>query len=501
MINKRIRAIGIALLLCFLVLFGQLNNIQFFQAASLSQKFTALSSPTSEWKLPRGAIFSADGKVLAESVPSKDRYRWQRVYPAATASAFANILGYVAASPAIGTQFGIEAYYNSYLQQHSGGGILTVSTKLQLLAQYSLQQARQPGSAIVAIDPRNGDILAMAGYPTYDPNLLASHNLTAALAAFKKYINMPYQENPVYNIPTFVTRAPGSTFKTITTSAVFDHDPQIANQTFPVEPTYTFPNSGKPPVVLQNYNKELCGGNLAQILAQSCDTSFSQIGDELGPQTLGTEARAFGFDHKIPIDLPSQQVATSVFPPTSKINATPFEGYSAIGQLDDAASTLQMAEVVAGLANGGKIMTPHLVSKIISGSGQTAMLYHPHVWRTATSAATASKVRQLMLGVTQSAKPQGTAYTLFRSYYAQGLPPIAAKTGTAEPQKNVCGTYNWLVAFGPAGAGQTPSIAIAAMVPIPSNSLSCATSPTGASVAGPVLLPVLEGALKMGNLP
>ncbi len=518
MINRRIRIVGVAMLVCFVVLFLQLNNIQIRRAASLSKKFQTINPPTSEWKLPRGAIFSADGKILAESVPSHDQYKWQRIYPKATAEAFANIIGYVAASPDLATQFGLESYYNNYLQQHSGGGvltkhqqtddlILTVSTKLQLLAQATLDQAALPGSAVVAIDPKNGDILAMAGYPTYNPNLFASHNLKTALKAFKKYVTgTPYYDNAVFNIPSFVTRPPGSTFKVVTTSAIFDHAPHIASQVFPRVPTYTFPNSGNPPVVLQNYAREICGGPLADALAASCDTSYSKIGVELGAQNLGTEARAFGFDHRIPIDLPSQQVSVSGFPPTDQITATPYEGYSAIGQYNDTASPLQMALVASAIANNGKIMVPHLVQRIISGDGHVAFRYHPHVWRVATSASTAQKVRSLMLGVTQN--PIGTAYGLFHNplpngtpaYYSQGFPEAAAKTGTAEPQKNVCGTYNWLVAMAPAGPGQTPTVAVAALAPIPTNSYSCATNPTGASVAGPLLLPVLEGALKM-NLP
>jgi peptidoglycan glycosyltransferase len=507
-INKRIRIVGIALLVCFSLLFLQLNNIQVRQASSLSKKLQVATEPLSEWQLPRGAIFSADGKLLAESVPSHDKYRWQRVYPAAYASAFSNLLGYVAASPDFATQFGLEAYYNSYLEQHSSGGvlgshnetddlILTVNTKLQLAAEAALERANAPGSAVVAIDPRNGDILAMAGFPTYNPNVFASHDLTAVAAAFKKYTSIPYYENPLSNIPTSVTRAPGSTFKIITTTAIFDHHPSIANQIFPRVPTYAFPNSGNPPIILQNYAREVCGGDLAEALAQSCDTSFSQIGVELGAQVLGTEARAFGFDSRPPIDLPSTEVAASVFPPTSVIDSTPLEGYSAIGQFDDSASPLQMALVAAAIADNGKMMAPHLVQRIISGSGQVAYRYHPHVWRRVTSAATAAAVRQLMLGPTEN--PLGTAYGVFQSYYAQGFPPAAAKTGTAEPAKNVCGTYNWLVSFAPAGKGQVPRVAVAAMVPIPTSIYACAINPTGASIAGPVLLPVLETALQMGS--
>lgn len=507
MINKRIRVVGIALLVCFSLLFLQLNNIQVRQASSLSQKLRTPTQSLSEWQLPRGAIFSQDGKLLAESVPSHDKYRWQRVYTPQYAQAFSNLLGYVAASPDFATQFGLEAYYNSYLQQHSSGGviaqhnetdnlILTVNTQLQLAAEDALKAANEPGSAVVAIDPRNGDILAMAGYPTFDPNQFASHNLASVAAAFKKYSSMPYYENPLSNIPTSVTRAPGSTFKAVTISAIFDHNPSIARQTFPKESSYTFPNT-TPPIKIHNYASERCGGNLALAVAQSCDTSFSQIGVELGAQALGTEARSFGFDHRIPIDLPAGEVATSVFPPASAISATPFEGYSAIGQYDDTASPLQMAMVAAAIADKGKMMTPHLVQRIISGSGQVAFSYRPHLWRQATSAATASQDTQLMLGPTQNQK--GTAYGVFQSYYAQGFPPAAAKTGTAEPAKNVCGTYNWLISFAPAGKNQVPRVAVAAMVPIPTSVYACTINPTGASIAGPVLLPVLETALRMGS--
>jgi cell division protein FtsI/penicillin-binding protein 2 len=98
------------------------------------------------------------------------------------------------------------------------------------------------------------------------------------------------------------------------------------------------------------------------------------------------------------------------------------------------------------------------------------------------------------VGVTTT--PQATACGLFQNlWYSKGLPIMAAKTGTAEPQKNVCGTDNWLISFGPAALGQVPRVAIATVVPIPSNSLSCSTNPTGAAVAGPVELPVLEQAL------
>ena len=155
---------------------------------------------------------------------------------------------------------------------------------------------------------------------------------------------------------------------------------------------------------------------------------------------------------------------------------------SAIGQENVTATALQMALVAAGIADNGVIMSPHLLDKIIDDQGNLVETYHPHAWRRATSVQTAKAVRQLMLGVTENL--DGTAYGVFPSYL---FPPVAAKTGTAQIDARGCGTYNWLIATAPAGPGQTPTVAVAAIVPIPPGA-SCVDS-TGAQVAGPVVRP------------
>jgi peptidoglycan glycosyltransferase len=284
---------------------------------------------------------------------------------------------------------------------------------------------------------------------------------------------------------------PGSTFKVVTTSAILDHDPSLATRQYPVESTYAFANSGNPPQTIHNYDFEPCGGDLAEVLAFSCDTAFSQIGDALGPDNLRAEALAFGFGSTPPIDVPG--AAPAVFPPAAAIDASAYEGYSAIGQFDDGATVLQMALVASAIADNGTIMAPHLLNKIVGSEGNDELVYKPHVWRRTTSASTATTVRQLMTGVTKT--PGATAYQLFQGYYSAGYPTAAAKTGTAEPAENECGTYNWLIAMAPAAPGQTPSVVVAAMVPVLS-SIACSVNPTGASIAGPVALSVLEAALQ-----
>jgi penicillin-binding protein A len=504
--DLRIRRLGLVLVACFVVLFLQLNNIQIRQAAALDHnKLNDVGKPSPFFQ-PRGEILSADGYRLAYSVPSADKYRYLRIYPKRTAEMFSSITGYYATAVQA-DPFGIEASYDRYLVQHESpiespsdlftqhvetdDVVLTVSERLQAAAMQALDSADEPdGGAVIALDPRDGDILAMYSDPTYDPNLFAAHDAPAVNALASKLNSLPNQDNPLFNNAIEALHPPGSTFKVITTSAIFDHDPSIAQQSFPVESSYDFPDSGNPPQTIHNYNYESCGGDLAQILAFSCDTSFSQVGDELGADNLVTEAKSFGFGRTPPIDVPG--AVASVFPPAATIDAGSYEGYSAIGQFDDDATVLQMALVGSAIADNGTVMAPHLLNKVIGSDGNDEVVYRPHAWLQATSSSTASTVRGLMTGVTKT--PGATAYELFQGYYSAGYPTAAAKTGTAEPSENECGTYNWLIAMAPAGPGETPSVVVAAMVPVLS-SVACSVDPTGASIAGPVALPVLEAAL------
>ncbi|MDA8265339.1 MAG: penicillin-binding transpeptidase domain-containing protein [Actinomycetota bacterium] len=511
MLDSRVIRVGVLLLICFALLLMQLTNIQVRQAAALDRNPLNQVVQPSPFFGPRGEIISSDGYVLAESKRTNDQYHYLRVYPPLTAAMFSGITGYYATAVEA-NPFGIEASYNQYLAQHESpvnslhglftqhletdDVILTVSERLQAAAMHALdsQPDAQSGGAVVAIDPRNGNILAMYSNPSYNPNLFAVHNPAAVNALATKYNSLPNAENPLYNDAIAALHPPGSTFKIVTTSAIYDHHPSIANQSFPVEALYDFPHTGSPPKTIHNYAYEVCGGSLAAALAVSCDTSYSQIAYELGASSLASEARAFGFGSVPPIDVPG--AVASQFPPPSAIDApsaSPYLAYSAIGQYDDNATALQMALATAAVADHGKIMAPHLVSKVVGSLGNDEFVYRPHVWRRATSAKTAASVLGLMTGVTTT--NIGTAYTVFQGYYSSGFPTAAAKTGTAQPGGNGCGTYNWLVAAAPAGAGQTPSVVVAAMVPVLS-SRACTINPTGASVAGPVAVAVLEAALR-----
>jgi penicillin-binding protein A len=219
--------------------------------------------------------------------------------------------------------------------------------------------------------------------------------------------------------------------------------------------------------------------------------SFGLIGLQLGATNLVDEARAFGFDSVPPLDLPDVNAAQIPSPPQITYPQALVD--SAIGQYDDGASALQMVEVSAAVANGGVIMTPHLLDHVLNQQGQVVYSYTPHAWRTATSPATAAQVAQLMLGPTND-YGNTTGGTLIGVLNAANLGGIyvRGKTGTAEntASPNGCSNVDWVTAWGPALTATAPSIAVAAWVIPPLT----ACSATGAEYAGPVVQALLRAA-------
>jgi penicillin-binding protein A len=495
-VNRRIRTVALVALACFVVLGLQLANLQVRQApalknTSINRELTSAGSDPFEAQ--RGDILSSDGVVLAYSTPTSDGYHHLRHYP--EGSLFAGITGYwdVTASAA---PYGLDALtgqYNHFLAPHtpqvtnlqsiltqrSGTDSLvtTVSVRLQKVAQEALGSYT---GAVVAIDPQNGNVLAMYSNPTYNPNGLSQPNAEAANAYYNS-LNPSSGTSPLVNGAIGARYPPGSTFKVVTTATIYDHDPSLESVNIPYASEIPLPETN---LLFHNFADESCGGRLPNLLAVSCDTAYAKIGLMLGARNLYDEASAFGFNKVPPIDLPPGEAVASVFPTPAAFNGDlPGVAYSAIGQEDVAESALQDALIAAGIADNGTIMTPHLLSRVIDSQGQVVATYAPHPWLQATSQATANSVRALMLGVTRYGTAAGVGWPA-------GL-QVAAKTGTAETGYSPC-TDDWLIATAPAGPGQIPKVAVAAVVVQPPPNLC---DGTGAEVAGPVVRTVLDAAL------
>jgi peptidoglycan glycosyltransferase len=480
-VNRRIRLLALVLVVCFVLLFVQLNNLQVREASQLQAKSSLILLSGQTWySSPRGEILSSDGAVLAYSTQTSAGY--VRHYP--YGPLFSDITGYYDAVQEA-APYGVEAEYNSYLVEHQSkpkglagvlaqdkgtdSVVLTLSLQLQKVAENALGGFL---GAIVAVDPQNGDILAMYSNPTYDPNGLSSLDPAADQRYYNSVANArpnPSWGGALLNSATNYPIAPGSTFKVPYTDAL-----RIKGTDF----------------LLHNYGGETCGGVLQVILARSCDTAYASIGVTLGAASLYDEATSFGFDQVPPIDLPQGEVAASNFPtPASFADNLPGVAYSAIGQENVSETALEDALIASAIGDNGTIMKPHVMANVVSDVGQLVDTYTPTPWRRATSSSTANAVRNLMIGVTSSALG-GTAAGVFPRTIT-----VAAKTGTAETGNDHC-SADWLIATAPAGAGATPKVAVAAVLPY-QQGLTC--SDTGAVAAGPKVAEVLEAALAEGR--
>ena len=481
--NRQIRLLGIAGLILFILLFAWLTNIQVVSAKRLNDNPLNTRQAVKDFSQPRGAIQTADGVVVADSVDTNDQFQRLRQYP--TGPLFAHITGYF--SFTFGSE-GVERTYNKELtgnantlklnsigdllldKKRTANVTLTLTQKLQQVATQALGPRK---GAVVALDPRTGAVLAMADYPSFDPNPLSAHDQQTVHAAWNQLVadtNKPLLPR-AYRERYF----PGSTFKIVTASTGLADGSVTTTQ--PVYPSLTelpLPQSGGQ--VLKNFGGERCGGPLPQIIAVSCNTAFAQMGLDLGAQKMSAGALAFGFNSVPPLDLPA--AAQSLFPPASafRFNA-PALAKSAIGQQDVQASPLQMALAGAAIANKGVAMGPHVMAEVRDSEGQVIETFKPQPWKTAITPEVASTMTDMMVGVVQHGTATGVALPNVQ---------VAAKTGTAQTGNNT--SHTWMVAFAPS---QAPSIVVAVIVENQPN----VSEATGGVVAAPIAKAVLQAAL------
>ena len=484
--NKQIRRLGAGLLACYLALLAMVNYVQVFHADALNRHPKNSRAVVRDFDQPRGQIISADGAVLAQTLPSApgDRFAFQRTYP--EGDLFADITGYLNFN--FGAT-GVESTYNDELSGKSvdqslqtlrdlfengtnpGDVVLTVRKDLQQLARDLLGDQR---GSVVAIDPRDGSILAMWGFPSFDPNPLSSHDFAAA-QALKDQLDADRENLPLraraYQEPKF----PGSTFK-IVTGAVGVETGKVTKD----EPSFPATNAYEPPdgLPISNFGGSTCGGALFQILKVSCNAAFAEMGAEvIGPAAMKAGAERFGFNNRPPIDLPG--AAASVFPDTR--NSKALLGQASIGQFNTAATPLQMAMVAGAIGNGGVMFTPHVMKEVRDDKGTVTRSYKPAPWRSAVGRATADTMREAMIGVVEGGT--GSAARI------SGL-EVGGKTGTAQLGTSPPSSHAWFVCFA-GNPGEPPSIAVAVLV----EGKPGVSETTGGTVAAPIARQIIEQAL------
>ena len=484
--NKQLRRLGAGLLACYLALFAMVNWVQVFHAQALNDNPTNNRKIVRDFNRARGQIISADGAVLAKTVPSApgDPFTFQRTYP--EGDLFAHITG------TFNFNFGatgVEQQYNDELsgatvgqdyetlrdlfvdRENTGDVELTVRKDVQQAARDALGEQR---GSVVVLDPRDGSILAMWSFPSYDPNPLAAHDASAG-AARNALLGTP--GNPLLGKAYQDIFFPGSTFKTVTGSTGVESGLVTPDQpVFPTETAYK-PPDGSP---ISNFGGESCGGALFDILAVSCNSAFARMGAEvIGEPAMQAGAARFGFNSKNPIDLPG--AAVSEFGDTKGSEA--FLGQASIGQRTTKASPLEMALVAAGIANNGIIMTPHVMKDVKDDNGKIIKTYNPKAWLTAISPGTAATMRQAMFGVVDHGT--GTAAKI------PGF-DVGGKTGTAQLGSDPPTSNAWFICFaGPKDAPAT--VAVAVLV----ESEPGVSETTGGRVAAPIAKQLVQQVLAL----
>jgi penicillin-binding protein 2 len=423
-------------------------------------------------------------------------------------------------------QTGIEAEYDRYLRgtaglsqlrvdslgrpislvvpkvpSHPGNAVrLTLDAKLQKAAEDALRygifdRARSSncygcwfsnGGAIVALDPRDGSIRALASYPTYSPSLYVGRvrqkaldvaGLTPRTAEAANYPALDRAINAAY--------PPGSTFKPVTALAAMQE--HILQPFEPLACTGSYEKNG---TTFKNWDPLVNEAmTLPTALARSCDTYFYQVGyrfygmsSDRGPR-LQAWASRFGFGQKTGIDLGSERSGLLPTPDWRKKTYTkktdperwqidrlwkPGDSIQlAIGQKDLLVTPMQMARFYAMIANGGKLVTPHLLLDVEQPSsnhrpGRAVPTSPPPAPEpTNVDAQALAVVRDGLFQATHATL--GTSTSIFGSFPV----PISGKTGTAEkqidPGDGIFRTFNqsWWCGYGPS---DSPDLVVCALI-------------------------------------
>ena len=488
--GKQIRYLGVFLTLCYVALFVQLNRLTVFDAEELQTKPGNNRAAEREFAQPRGTISTADGVLLAQSVASHDRFELQRDYP--QGALFGHITGYF--SLTLGKS-GVERTYDNELrgkdlgislqtlndffvdEDRIGNITLTLRADVQQVAKDALGERE---GSVVALDPQTGEILALWSYPSYDPNLLADHDTAVATVNATALDQDP--EKPRL-ARTYQDRfAPGSTFKVVTASAGIENGKVTPEEPdYPQAQDYLAPGTTNP---VGNFDNETCGGTLFTILAVSCNSAFAQMGvEDATPEVMVETAHDYGFDQDVPIDLPG--AIQSVYPDGDTDKG--LTALRSIGQENVAATPLQMALVASAVANGGKIMRPHVLKEIRDGDGEVVKTYDQKVWTEATSAGTAGLMQTAMIKVVQD----GTAHRLDDDPGLEGF-EVGGKTGTAQLGTDPPRSHAWIIGFAGPPDGD-PEVVVAVLV---QGVEGADDEQTGGQVAAPIASQVMAAALR-----
>ena len=369
---------------------------------------------------------------------------------------------------------------------------LTIDEVIQYYLEQQLAQSIEETQAKYAygivMDVETGAILGMATMPDYDlnsPYTIASNAVLEEIAALEdKAQKQQAESNALYaqwrNRAISDSYEPGSVFKLFVAAAALEEGV--------ISPDTTYNCSGS--VKVANYyqhcfNHKAHGTiTVAEALPYSCNTFFITTGQKLGKETFSEYFDAFGFTEKTGIDLPSEAapVAGKTYYPVDKMGIAELSSAS-FGQTFQA-TPIQMITAVASLGNGGKLMTPYVVSKVLDEDGNIVSETEPTVKRQVISESTAELMRQFM----EEVVVWGTAKNAYvAGYHIAGKTGTSEKIGSADKSQNIAS----FAGFAPAN---DPKIAVLIAVDEPMQ------GSTGGTAAAPIAGRIFENILAYLNI-
>jgi peptidoglycan glycosyltransferase len=482
--TKELRRLSILMLLMFLALFASTSVIQVVQAETLAENSRNTRALYDSYEVQRGSII-ASGAAIANSVPSDDVFAWQRVY--VDGDMWAPVTGYI--NPALGAATGIEQAMNQELSGTAGAQFLARidriltgqpprGSNVELTLDAAVQRAAYDAlgdlqGAVIAIEPATGRVLAMVTSPSYDTNLLASHNTGEVNDVYDALDADP--THPLFNRAIGGDlNPPGSTFKLVVASAALASGDYTPQSTLPNPGSYQLPQSSS---VVFNASGGACGPGdtvtIADALRLSCNIPFAELAVQLGDTAIREEAEKYGFNTSF--TMPVDSTASS-YPRGLDDPQTALTGF---GQGQVTATPLQMAMVSAGIANEGVVMNPRMVDQVIGADLSVEQTFDDTEFGRALDADIAAELVAMMVANVNDGAASGATI--------DGV-DVGGKTGTAENGSDQPYTL-WFTGFAPA---ENPEVAVAVVV---EDGGGQGQSGSGNTIAAPIAKKVMEAVL------
>ncbi|MEV5314182.1 penicillin-binding transpeptidase domain-containing protein [Streptomyces sp. NPDC052610] len=481
--NKTIRHASVFALLLVLALLVRATWVQFYQGQALADDKDNRRNAIELYSEPLGNIVVAGESVTGSARTKSGDLRYKRTYK--DGALYAAVTGYssqvygatqlegVYQDLLDGTDTRLKTVLDTVTNKRADPGdvITTIDPAVQRAAYEALGDKK---GAAVAIDPATGKILAVVSTPSYDPSKITAGNSEVWTQLTED------DDKPMTNRALRQPLPPGSTFKLVVAAAALEDGlvSSVDARTDSPDP-YDLPLSSDD-LTNENPNAPCENASIRVALQYSCNNVFGKMAVDLGQDKVRAMAEKFGFnddEQDVPV-----RAYESVYP---KDMDEPQTALSGIGQFDVTATPLQIAMVSAAIANGGKLVEPHMVSQITDHGGGVLEDYDDNA--SAEEIVSSDTAEQLQSAM-QTVVEEGTGSNAQISGATVG-----GKTGTAQHGENNSKTpYAWFTSYAKSDSSDR-EVAVAVVV---EQSDAARSEVSGNGLAAPVAKAVMEAALK-----